>query len=181
MGSMRGATVRGVAVELTEKWQTSVCKTCGQTYDGGCRCLPSHHDLAVAGIEMVDVEIRQVIAALNRLPFVSRTLFSCAGFGRAGLASRTPGDYSSDDPTGHLANQSGYVTIEYKSDKERIVLRKLLDPVFDEVSDKPERSRVSYYIDSRYDASSDVDHDAYMRAAWGRVLDAVSGSSRTEG
>jgi|KBSSwiStaDraftv2_1062776.scaffolds.fasta_scaffold00132_91 hypothetical protein len=69
-------------------------------------------DLGHHGIEIVDVEIRDLVAAINALPFVLRTTHSCAGYGRPGTAPRNANDHP--DPTCHRPNTTGYVSIRYR-------------------------------------------------------------------
>jgi len=55
-------------------------------------------------IRSVDVEIQKIVQAINLLPFVRRTMYSCAGYGKHGIGvGRSPGH----DP-------SGYVVIVYE-------------------------------------------------------------------
>lgn len=73
-------------------------------------------------LKEVDVEIRDIIEDLNNLPFVLTTIFSCAGYGVAGLGPRHPNNFSEDDSTGHKRDKkglfNGYVLIAYKSESD---------------------------------------------------------------
>ena len=67
-------------------------------------------------LALIDVEIRDIISALNRKPFVLQTLFSCAGYGKAGTDVRHPHEIPPSDPLGHVPRSSGYVVIAYRRD-----------------------------------------------------------------
>lgn len=61
-------------------------------------------------IHLVDLEIRDIIQAINNLPFVEKTLYSCAGYGKQGDII-TYADLP--DSHGEIENE-GYVVIMYK-------------------------------------------------------------------
>lgn len=78
------------------------------------RMSPYSVDIGTSGIESIDVEIRDIIVAVNALPFVERTLFSCAGYGTAGT-SRNPDDAPAGDLTGHDADNAPYLVVAYRA------------------------------------------------------------------
>lgn len=61
----------------------------------------------------VDEEIRYIIQSINILPFVNRTLWSCAGYGKAGSAPRHPGEIPKGDPLGHKPGVGGMFMVSY--------------------------------------------------------------------
>ena len=70
-------------------------------------------------LEVIDVEIRDLIRALNEVPWIFGTLYSCAGFGRAGKTPRHPNEIPKNDPFGHLPKVEGYVMVAYEKGVEK--------------------------------------------------------------